>query len=379
MINFVPSSPPTNAGAAGVVASFDAAPVALAFGDTPSADATAALVAVAIAQQRLQRLQRERLLAEPERLHPALWRAHSTGLRGRAGVCSGFPALDAELPDGGWPARALTELLLPRAGVGEIRLLAPALGEIARGGRSLMLFDPPAQACAAALLQLGIPVQQCIVVRSLASAGVAAGSDANRGAGAGAGAVPPRRPRSPARPSGADLCWALEQALRSGQVGAVLAWPGRAVRPEALRRLQLAAQAHEGPAFILRDIEAASHPSPAPLRLTLHASGPDEIALSLVKRRGPASAEPLRLTLPQVLSERALGRARANLKEAAHRAEACSGPSPNTSPTTSLSASLNGMRSARPVWPQAGSSLPASTSPSPSPPPASAPRGSARG
>ena len=50
----------------------------------------------------------------------------------RARPCaSGFAALDAELPGGGWPRRVLSELLLPHPGVGEIRLLAPALVAVA--------------------------------------------------------------------------------------------------------------------------------------------------------------------------------------------------------------------------------------------------------
>ena len=44
-----------------------------------------------------------------------------------AGQPTGHAALDAALPGGGWPPRALTELLLPADGVGEISLLFPAL------------------------------------------------------------------------------------------------------------------------------------------------------------------------------------------------------------------------------------------------------------
>ena len=58
--------------------------------------------------------------ADPATLHPALWRAHQLGRAGAAGaLASGFAALDAVLPGGGWPAGALTELLLPQPGVGE--------------------------------------------------------------------------------------------------------------------------------------------------------------------------------------------------------------------------------------------------------------------
>ena len=52
---------------------------------------------------------------------------------------------------------------------------------------------------------------------------------------------------------GADVLWALEQSLKSGHVGAVLAWLPVNLRADALRRLQLAAQAHDGPVFLFRD------------------------------------------------------------------------------------------------------------------------------
>ncbi|HEV8689922.1 MAG TPA: translesion DNA synthesis-associated protein ImuA [Ideonella sp.] len=243
-------------------------------------------------------LGRAELLAEPSALHPALWRAQRGGAAGATVLPSGFAALDAELPGGGWPVRALTELLLAQAGVGEIRLLAPLLAGLARVGRSVLLLAPPAEVNAVALAELGWPPGQCIVVR-------ASGSASEQG----------RRPGR--KPVAAELCWAVEQALRSGQAGAVLVWPGAAARPEALRRWQLAAQGHEGPAFLLRDQTAANQPSPAPLRLRLQPAGPDELALHIVKRRGPAMPQPLTLGLPPVLSERARWRSLALQAEAA--------------------------------------------------------------
>ena len=40
---------------------------------------------------------------------------------------TGWPALDAELPGGGWPAEGLTELLCECPGALEARLLMPGL------------------------------------------------------------------------------------------------------------------------------------------------------------------------------------------------------------------------------------------------------------
>ncbi len=208
-----------------------------------------------------------------EHLHPALWRAHQLG-RGREEVqASGYSALDAELPGGGWPQRALTELLLAGSGWGEMRLLAPALARVGATGRGVLLLGPPAEPCAEALAQLGLALSRCVVIR------------------------------------GDDLLWPLEQALRSGQVGAVVAWAPASLKGEALRRLQLAAHAHDGPAFVVRDPAAAAQPSPAPLRLALAGAGPDALAVRLIKRRGPALDAQLLLALPPVLSRSARQRA----------------------------------------------------------------------
>lgn len=281
------------------------------------------------------------VLADPGALHPALWRASQVGGGRRAVTASGFATLDAQLPGQGWPHGELTELLLAQPGIGELRLLAPALAAIggaatgaaaaagpgmggdagaaaaagvaADGPRCIMLFEPPATLSAWALAQQGLDHRHWLVVRSRA--------------GQRPGQRTPRTPSglSPLLPS-ADLLWALEQALRSGQVGAVLAWLPAGLGSEALRRLQLAAQAHDGPVFLFREAQAqARHrPSPAPLRLLLQPHGVDGLVLRLIKRRGPPLAEPLRLVLPSVLTPHQQARALAQqaVQGAVHSAEA---------------------------------------------------------
>jgi protein ImuA len=99
--------------------------------------------------------------------------------------------------------------------------------------------------------------------------------------------------------------------LRSGHVGAVLAWLPARVPVDALRRLQLAAQGHEGPAFLLRDESAAQQASPAPLRLRLGAAAPDWLRIDVFKRRGPPLPQPLLIELRPVLAQPARLRAQA--------------------------------------------------------------------
>ncbi len=266
-------------------------------------------------------------------LHPAVWRASQIGGGAQPASPSGFAELDAQLPGGGWPHGVLTELLLPQPGIGELRLLAPVLAAVsapvqgsaaaapARGpgrstraaagapvdsGRCVMLFDPPASLSAWALLQCGLDSRHWLVVRSRPA------GQGRQGAGGSAPAAPSWRPdTAPGVPRGAsrlapllpgaDLLWALEQALKSGQVGAVLAWLPVNLRADALRRLQLAAQAQAGPVFLFRDALARGRPSPAPLRLLLQPAGVDGLAVRILKRRGPQLAQPLRLQLPPVL------------------------------------------------------------------------------
>lgn len=237
-------------------------------------------------------------------LHPALWRAHQIGAGRDACWGTGFAVLDAALPGGGWPARALTELLLPHPGVGELRLLAPVLAALTHQGRTLMAFDPPAALCGWALAALGLDARRVVVVR---------GRDGLRGRA---------RELLPA----ADTLWALEQALKSGHVGAVLAWLPQRLRANTLRRLQLAAQAHAGPAFLFREAEARVRPSAAPLRLVLSPAGADGLSLRVIKRRGPPLLQPLRLALPPVLSAAARARAEQALRE--RPAVAAPGPVP---------------------------------------------------
>ena len=230
-------------------------------------------------------------------LHPGLWRASQIGGAPGRTTASGFDVLDAQLPGGGWPHGVLTELLLPQPGVGELRLLAPAL---AAEGRCVMLFDPPAVLSAWALLQCGIDSRHWLVVQSRTGPG--------RVAAAG---VPRSANRLAPLLASADLLWALEQALKSGHVSAILAWLPLNLGTDTLRRLQIAAQAHDGPVFVFRDALARSKPSPAPLRLLLQPAGVDGLSLRLLKRRGPPLAQALRLALPSPLTPRQQAQAQA--------------------------------------------------------------------
>jgi protein ImuA len=289
-------------------------------------------------------------------LHPALWRANQWGHSQLSVLPSGYAELDTHLPGGGWPQCMLTELLLSHAGVGEIRLLAPALARVQARGQCVMMFDPPERLSPWALAGLGLRAQQLLLIQSQryvqasvlsaapdessapdqqrADVGTDVGVDVRvsrwsdrkadrrveRGAERGAeraarcgaavrAAVHRRAKRLTQQARADDTLWALEQALKSGHVGAVLAWLPVGVSAERIRRLQLAAQAHEGPAFVFRDPSWAAQPSAAPLRLALQPAGAEALSIRLLKRRGPSLLDPITVVLPPVLSAAARRRA----------------------------------------------------------------------
>jgi protein ImuA len=183
-------------------------------------------------------------------LHPSLWRASQLARSSTRCVDTGHAALSAQLPGGGWPTGALVDLLLQQPGIGELRLLRPALAEVAR--RRVVLLQPPHPPQALAMAALGVPPADLIWLR--------AGQTA-------------------------DALWAAEQVLRSGSCGALLFWQNH-MRADSLRRLHLAAQAGETLFFLMRPLAASQDASPAPLRLALRPQA-GGIEIDFVKRRGP--------------------------------------------------------------------------------------------
>jgi hypothetical protein len=167
------------------------------------------------------------------------------------GEPTGHAGLDALLPQGGWPKRALTELLLPADGVGELALLLPTLARLAAAGGTVALIAPPYIPYAPAWQAAGMDLAALQVVQA--------------------------SPR--------DALWAFEQCLRSGACAAVLGWPLQADAP-ALRRLQVAADTGECLGFAVRDARHAANPSPAALRLVANRDGQGCTAWQVRKCRG---------------------------------------------------------------------------------------------
>jgi hypothetical protein len=188
--------------------------------------------------------------------HPGIWRGNEVSRVGLPSVPTGFPHLDAELPGGGWPRGALTEIAFEGEGIGELSLLAPALAALSRGELWIVLVDPPHLPYAPAFARAGVDLSRLVLVRG-AEPSPPPLSRAGRG---GTRAAPAGRE--------SDTLWAAETALRSGACAAVLAWPG-GVNERELRKLQLAAEAGGSWGVYFLPAAAAPSTSPAALRLRL--------------------------------------------------------------------------------------------------------------
>ena len=186
-----------------------------------------------------------------------LWHAGRSAAIAADGEPTGHDALDALLPQGGWPRRALTELLLPADGVGELALLLPTLARMTQAGSTVAVIAPPYVPYAPAWQAAGVDLSLLEIVDAA--------------------------PR--------DALWAFEQCLRSGACAAVLGWPVQADGP-ALRRLQVAADSGECLGFALRDRRHAANPSAAALRLEAVSDAQGGSTWQVRKcRGGPAPAQ----------------------------------------------------------------------------------------
>lgn len=162
-----------------------------------------------------------------------IWQGRSARPLGQ-GVPTGFGALDDALPLGGWPKGALTELLLPADGVGEIALLMPTLARLTQARQRVVLVAPPYVPYAPAWRAGGVRLTHLDIIDA--------------------------EPKPAA--------WAFEQCLRSGSCAAVVGWPQQADH-HVLRRLQVAADTGAALGFALRDRRHVAQASPAALRLEI--------------------------------------------------------------------------------------------------------------
>src|SRR5882724_4572076 len=91
-----------------------------------------------------------------------LWRGRE--LAASRAEPSGFAQLDAQLPGGGWPCGALSEILYARPGVGELSLALPMLARLTQSGKRVAFIAPPLIPYAPALAQAGLELARVLVI-----------------------------------------------------------------------------------------------------------------------------------------------------------------------------------------------------------------------
>jgi cell division inhibitor SulA/protein ImuA len=201
--------------------------------------------------------------------HP-VWRGQALA-RVSATISAGYAELERQLPGGGWPTGALTEILGQEEGIGELQLVLPALAALSAAGKRVVWLAPPHLPYAPALAAAGVDLTHLSVVRA---------------------------------PGRLDALWAAEQVLRAGPCHALVAW-FRHAKYEELRRLAVAAEASSAFVALFRPPAAASAPSPASLRIALESAG-SELKVHILKRRGAPSSAPVCLSIDRPAN--ALGR-----------------------------------------------------------------------
>lgn len=189
--------------------------------------------------------------------HPSIWRASDAQQQSACDqqtehtTATGFPQLDKELPNQGWPQNELSEFLSPHWGMGELQLLSPALAQLSQQERWIAWISPPWQPYGPALIQQGVNTRNLLLIHTK--------TDKER-------------------------LWAMETCLQSGACSLVLGWPHK-ILPQHIKRLHLAAKKGKSWCLLMRHSDCAQQPSPAPLRMTARMSGA-HFELRLIKRRG---------------------------------------------------------------------------------------------
>jgi hypothetical protein len=203
--------------------------------------------------------------------HPLLWRGQDGGSAAGAAIATGFDALDRYLPGGGWPLTGISEIFIERYGLGELRLLMPALAALSRRAvedkQWIVWVAPPFVPYAPALAHHGVDLSRILLVHpsSISKRGSKKGSDPNK------------KRSDPKEADSREALWAVEQVIRSQSSVAALAWV-KTADVTALRRLQLGAETYRCWTVLFRPLAAIGQSSPAALRFKLSPVAPAVVA-----------------------------------------------------------------------------------------------------
>jgi len=170
-------------------------------------------------------------------------------------IATGFKPLDEQLHSRGWLLGASTEFGLSTFGVGELRLLIPALRTLMaqpQSQQNIVFITPPHLPFASAFIKEHIDINKLLIVRP---------------------------------PTIKDTLWATEQALLAECCAAVVSWTGHYdLTVRELRRLQLAAEKTRTWNVLFRHYDCLQQASPSSLRIQLQSSANSQLELHIIKQ-----------------------------------------------------------------------------------------------
>ena len=200
----------------------------------------------------------EKLLKQHNSLRNKVWSGlHPQGLGRKSQqktLATGYSKLDKLLQSGGWPLTTTTELCFSQPGIGELRLLMPALAELQNNTlqKSVVWLAPPFLPFAPALARENIDAAQLTIVQSN---------------------------------SIQDTLWAAEQLLLAKCCAAVFTWTGNYnLGVRELRRLQLAAEKSNTWNVLLRHSDCLKQASVSGLRLHLKSNSYSQLDVHILKQ-----------------------------------------------------------------------------------------------
>ncbi|MBV7297303.1 translesion DNA synthesis-associated protein ImuA [Enterovibrio paralichthyis] len=227
-------------------------------------------------------------------LHSGIWTANRLYQPRTHSRPSGHAVLDEKL-DGGWPESGVVELQLPCFGIGELRLILPAVARGLKESELTVFAAPPGDLNPLALCQAGLDLEKVIVLDTPASSSL----------------------------------WCVEQAMKSGCCRTAVLW-GDALSVTQARRLQLAATENDCLLFMLTHQKSVQG-LPVSCRLSLTPTD-EGIAVNVVKRRG-LPVLPFTVPLASVAPAFTL-KSRVSGSDIAHLAAASSDPArPDLTPS----------------------------------------------
>ncbi len=187
---------------------------------------------------------------------PDIWLGFSKSTNPQQNLLStGYGPLDQHLNNSGWPQAGLIEVFASLLGIGEIRLLTPALKKLINNEKMIVWINPPFIPHPLALNDSGLKEDSQLIVFA-------------------------RNQK--------DLLWAIEASCANEKTGAVLAWTKKiTLSAKHSRRLQLSAKSAGTLCCLFRATSLQHEASMSELKIALRPSKKfGFLKINIIKHRG---------------------------------------------------------------------------------------------